>query len=166
MDGAEIELTSMNADELAQQFYEKGLSGKWISSARAKYLFDLAEDNNQVQIGLDNRRIARGIFHDNDGTTHFWSIYLSPLNQAGIFQVEHELSQDRQSEEVSNQYDASQEFINTLNIALDDGKITQEQYDFAINNYRKYQNPAINTKVMLLSVLLLFMLSIMGRRLS
>lgn len=79
--------TQMTADALAQQFSERGLSGRWLSRKQTDFLAGLASQSRGAN-GYDAMRHTWvGAWVSERGDSHSWSLYISPINRCGLFSV-------------------------------------------------------------------------------
>ena len=76
----------MTATDLAQQFVARGLSGRWLSIGQTKFLADLAaRSRGECQY---SKFTWHGGWTTDSGDACSWTMYISPKNGCGLFNVQ------------------------------------------------------------------------------
>lgn len=79
--------TRLTADELAQQFAERGRSGCWLSAKQTDFLVSLARNSRGANTYDGMRHTWHGGWSSAEGDAHSWTLHISPLNRCGLFNV-------------------------------------------------------------------------------
>ena len=77
----------MTPDTLAQQFSERGLSGRWLSRKQTDFLVNLSRQRGSAARYDGMRHTWHGGWTSEGGDACSWTLYISPLNKCGLFNV-------------------------------------------------------------------------------
>lgn len=79
--------TTMTATDLAQQFHGRGLSGAWLSRKQTDFLVALSGRKGSGASYDGMRHTWHGGWTSEAGDHHNWTLYISPINRCGLFNV-------------------------------------------------------------------------------
>jgi hypothetical protein len=102
---------SLSATTLAQDFERQGLAGTWLSRKRTDFLRDLAR-RAPADVRYDGETHTYHGGWEAEGDLVDWSLYISPLNGCGLFNIKRFTVAQQAEAEAKARYEARCKALN------------------------------------------------------